>query len=55
MSLTKSTDYMNFLAIKMGDVNNSAAANANGKVQSRTAGELSFVIDEAKSYCWSKL
>ncbi|MBK7696165.1 MAG: hypothetical protein IPI30_18140 [Saprospiraceae bacterium] len=47
MSLTKSTDYMNFLAIKMGDVNNSAAANANGKVQSRTAGELSFVIDEA--------
>jgi hypothetical protein len=47
MSLTKSTDYMNFLAIKMGDVNNSAAANANGKAQSRTAGQLSLVIDEA--------
>ncbi|MDQ3141738.1 MAG: T9SS type A sorting domain-containing protein [Bacteroidota bacterium] len=38
----------NFVAVKMGDLNNSAAANFNNNVQSRTNGSLNFEIEKAK-------
>lgn len=46
--VVKESNKADFIAVKMGDVNNSANASAvNGNVNSRTAQALNFFIDEA--------
>lgn len=46
MTLNGPQDVINFVAIKMGDVNGSAQANVNGKVQSRTNQSIQLIVNE---------
>ncbi len=47
MTLNSAQDFINFVALKVGDVNGSALANANGNIQSRSKDALNLVIDES--------
>ncbi len=46
MLLNNAVINQNFIAVKMGDVNNSSAANANGTAKSRTANALKLEIND---------
>ena len=46
MGLKTPSDIANFIAVKIGDVNHSAAANAQGGVQIRTNENLTFEVEE---------